>query len=40
MAHECGLGAMFEARAVDLALRAGAERPEGTLLSVNVSPRC
>ena len=38
MAHECGLGAMFEARAVDLALRAGAERPAGTLLSVNVSP--
>ncbi len=38
MAHECGLGAMFEARAVDLALRAGAQRPSGTLLSVNVSP--
>ncbi len=38
MAHRCGLGAMFEARAVDLALRAGAERPSGTVLSVNVSP--
>ncbi len=38
MAHECGLGAMFEARAVDLALRAGTQRPSGTLLSVNVSP--
>jgi EAL domain-containing protein (putative c-di-GMP-specific phosphodiesterase class I) len=38
MAHECGLGPMFEARAVDLAIRAGAERPKGTLLSVNVSP--
>jgi EAL domain-containing protein (putative c-di-GMP-specific phosphodiesterase class I) len=29
---------MFEARAVDLALKAGMSRPEGTLLSVNVSP--
>lgn len=38
MAHECDLGAMFEARAVNLAIRAGAERPTGTLLSVNVSP--
>ena len=38
MAHECGLGAMFEARAVDLALKAGQRRPAGTLLSVNVSP--
>jgi EAL domain-containing protein (putative c-di-GMP-specific phosphodiesterase class I) len=38
MAHACGLGAMFEARAVDLALRAGAARPAGTRLSVNVSP--
>lgn len=38
MGHECGLGAMFEARAVDLAIRAGAARPAGTLLSVNVSP--
>jgi EAL domain-containing protein (putative c-di-GMP-specific phosphodiesterase class I) len=38
MAHRCGLGAMFEARAVDLALRTGENRPPGTLLSVNVSP--
>lgn len=38
MAHQCGLGAVFESRAVDLALRAGTERPSGTLLSVNVSP--
>ncbi|MEO8107479.1 MAG: EAL domain-containing protein [Actinomycetes bacterium] len=38
MAHQCGLGPMFEARAVDLALRAGEERPSGTVLSVNVSP--
>ena len=38
MAHGCGLGAMFEARAVDLALRAGGARPPDTILSVNVSP--
>jgi EAL domain-containing protein (putative c-di-GMP-specific phosphodiesterase class I) len=38
MAHRCGLGSMFEARAVDLALRAGGDRPAGTRLSVNVSP--
>lgn len=38
MAHECELGPMFEARAVDLAIRAGAERPDPTLLSLNVSP--
>ncbi|HEX5016998.1 MAG TPA: EAL domain-containing protein [Actinomycetes bacterium] len=38
MAHRCGLGAMFEARAVDIAVRAGETRPVGTLLSVNVSP--
>ena len=38
MAHQCGLGAMFEARAVDLALKAGVARPSGTVLSVNVSP--
>ncbi|MCZ3385718.1 MAG: EAL domain-containing protein [Actinomycetia bacterium] len=38
MAHQCDLGPMFEARAVNLAIRAGAQRPEGTLLSVNVSP--
>ena len=29
---------MFEARAVDPALRAGAERPSGTALSVDVRP--
>lgn len=38
MAHTCGLGAMFEARAVDIAVRSGVDRPDGTLLSVNVSP--
>ncbi len=38
MAHECGLGAMFEARAIALALRAGDARPASTVLSVNVSP--
>lgn len=38
MAHKCDLGPMFEARAVDLALRFGAQRPANTLLSVNVSP--
>lgn len=38
MAHRVGLGAMFEARAVDLALRSGRARPAGTVLSVNVSP--
>jgi EAL domain-containing protein (putative c-di-GMP-specific phosphodiesterase class I) len=38
LAHRVGLGAMFEARAVDLALRAGQHRPPGTLLSINVSP--
>jgi EAL domain-containing protein (putative c-di-GMP-specific phosphodiesterase class I) len=38
MAHQCDLGPMFEARAVDLAIRAGVDRPKGTLLSVNVSP--
>jgi EAL domain-containing protein (putative c-di-GMP-specific phosphodiesterase class I) len=38
MAHECGLGPMFEARAVDIALRIGDSRPAGSLLSVNVSP--
>jgi EAL domain-containing protein (putative c-di-GMP-specific phosphodiesterase class I) len=38
IAHQAGLGAMFEARAVDLALRLGASRPTGTVLSVNVSP--
>ena len=38
LAHRAGLGAMFEARAVDLALRAGQGRPSGTVLSVNVSP--
>ena len=38
LAHQVGLGAMFEARAVDLALRLGASRPTGTVLSVNVSP--
>jgi EAL domain-containing protein (putative c-di-GMP-specific phosphodiesterase class I) len=38
MAHRCDLGAMFEARAISLALRLGAQRPPGTLLSINVSP--
>ena len=38
MAHQVGLGAMFEARAVDLALRVGHDRPSTTTLSVNVSP--
>ena len=38
MAHTVGLGAMLEARAVDRALQLGASRPDGTLLSVNVSP--
>lgn len=38
LAHRVGLGPMFEARAVDLALKAGQHRPHGTLLSVNVSP--
>ncbi|HVQ88812.1 MAG TPA: EAL domain-containing protein [Actinomycetes bacterium] len=38
MAHQVELGAMFEARAVDLAMRLGNERPSGTTLSVNVSP--
>src|SRR5262245_31494266 len=38
MAHRCGLGPMFEARAVDLALRTAGDRPAGTRLSVNVSP--
>ncbi|MFL6178720.1 MAG: EAL domain-containing protein [Actinomycetes bacterium] len=38
MAHECGLGPTFEARAIDLAVRAGEQRPAGTLLSLNVSP--
>lgn len=38
MAHRCGLGPMFEARAVDLAMRVGESRPDGSVLSVNVSP--
>jgi len=38
MAHRVGLGAMFEARAIDLAIKSGASRPPGTLLSINVSP--
>ena len=38
MAHQCGLGATFEARAVDLAVREGSRRPGQTLLSLNVSP--
>ena len=38
LAHRVGLGATFEARAVDLALRAGHARPTGTVLSINVSP--
>jgi EAL domain-containing protein (putative c-di-GMP-specific phosphodiesterase class I) len=38
IAHECGLGPTFEARAVDLAVKAGERRPSGTMLSVNVSP--
>jgi len=38
MAHECGLGTTFEARAVDIAVRDGERRPDGTLLSLNVSP--
>jgi EAL domain-containing protein (putative c-di-GMP-specific phosphodiesterase class I) len=38
LAHRVGLGATFEARAVDLALRAGHGRPTGTVLSINVSP--
>ena len=38
MAHRVDLGATFEARAIDLAIRAGVDRPAGTLLSINVSP--
>lgn len=38
LAHQAGLGANLEARAVGLAIDAGRERPSGTLLSVNVSP--
>lgn len=38
LAHRAGLGAMLEARAVELALRLGHLRPDNTLLSVNVSP--
>ena len=38
MAHSVGLGPMLEARAVDRALQLGAGRPDGAVLSVNVSP--
>lgn len=38
MAHRCGLGVMLEARAIDRALLVGADRPVGTVLSINVSP--
>jgi EAL domain-containing protein (putative c-di-GMP-specific phosphodiesterase class I) len=38
MAHACGLGPTFEARAIDIAVRAGMDRPPGTVLSLNVSP--
>lgn len=38
LARRVGLGPTLEARAADLALRFGAGRPSGTLLSVNVSP--
>jgi diguanylate cyclase (GGDEF)-like protein len=36
-AHRCGLGAVLEARALEVAL-AAAERPAGTFLALNVSP--
>jgi EAL domain-containing protein (putative c-di-GMP-specific phosphodiesterase class I) len=38
LAHRVGLGATLEARAVEMALRMGQSRPEGSLLSLNVSP--
>jgi diguanylate cyclase (GGDEF)-like protein len=38
LAHAVGLGGALEARAVSVAMQAGAARPPGTLLSVNVSP--
>jgi EAL domain-containing protein (putative c-di-GMP-specific phosphodiesterase class I) len=37
-AHRAGVGAQLEACAVARALRLGANRPAGTVLSVNVSP--
>ncbi|MDQ1644136.1 MAG: hypothetical protein QOJ50_320 [Cryptosporangiaceae bacterium] len=37
-AHRYGLGAALESAAIAAALRAGDERPPGTVLSVNVSP--
>lgn len=37
-AHRGGLGAALEARAIARALELGADRPAGTVLSVNVSP--
>jgi EAL domain-containing protein (putative c-di-GMP-specific phosphodiesterase class I) len=37
-AHRAGLGAPLESRAIAAALRLGASRPAGTLLSLNVSP--
>ena len=37
-AHRAGVGAQLEAHAVAKALRLGAARPAGTVLSVNVSP--
>jgi EAL domain-containing protein (putative c-di-GMP-specific phosphodiesterase class I) len=38
LAERSGLSATLQARAVDLALRLGRDRPTGSLLSVNVSP--
>jgi len=37
-AHRCGLGSFLEAIAIESALLAGG-RPDGTFLSVNISPR-
>ncbi len=38
LAHQAGLGAMLEARAVGLALRAGQQRPAGTVLVGQCQP--